>query len=119
MGWLKDLWTSCHSHDLHSNTRTGMRTHTNDRPHAHARAHTRMHIHTLRMQTCSTLPFSSTIAGCTPKKGSVAEPGLCTMALGNGVIMCAPVSVCHQVSIIGHLHTHTCVGDVVCDIACA
>src|ERR1700709_2390973 len=46
-------------------------------------------------------PFSSTIAASTPKKGSVALPGFVGIAPGNGVIMIAPVSVCHQVSTIG------------------
>jgi hypothetical protein len=36
-----------------------------------------------------------------PKKGSVAVPGLSGVAPGSGVIMIAPVSVCHQVSTIG------------------
>ena len=36
-----------------------------------------------------------------PKKGSVALPGLVGVAPGSGVIMIAPVSVCHQVSTIG------------------
>ena len=47
-------------------------------------------------------PFSLSTAGSTPKKGSVAEPGRSVVAPGSGVIMCAPVSVCHQVSTIGH-----------------
>src|ERR1700720_951694 len=46
-------------------------------------------------------PFSSTTAGSTPKNGSVALPGLVGIAPGNGVIMIAPVSVCHQVSTMG------------------
>src|ERR1700736_3505187 len=46
-------------------------------------------------------PFSSTTAGSTPKNGSVALPGLVGIAPGSGVIMIAPVSVCHQVSTIG------------------
>src|SRR5262249_7801002 len=37
-----------------------------------------------------------------PGKGFVAEPGLVGVAPGIGVIMIAPVSVCHQVSTIGH-----------------
>src|SRR5262245_15543029 len=37
-----------------------------------------------------------------PGKGSVAEPGLVGIAPGIGVIMIEPVSVCHQVSTIGH-----------------
>src|SRR5271154_1291108 len=43
-----------------------------------------------------------TISGTTPKNGSVADPGLVAIAPGSGVIMIAPVSVCHQVSTIGH-----------------
>src|SRR2546423_1635364 len=46
-------------------------------------------------------PCSSTTAASTPKKGSVALPGLVGIAPGNGVIMIPPVSVCHQVSTIG------------------
>src|SRR5580765_8259023 len=49
----------------------------------------------------TSFPFASTTAGSTPKKGSVALPGLVGIAPGNGVIMIAPVSVCHQVSTIG------------------
>src|SRR6476660_3854315 len=36
-----------------------------------------------------------------PGSGSVAEPGLVGVTPGSGVIMCPPVSVCHQVSTIG------------------
>ena len=36
-----------------------------------------------------------------PGKGLVQEPGLVGVTLGMGVIMVAPVSVCHQVSTIG------------------
>src|SRR5437667_4377595 len=46
-------------------------------------------------------PRSSTTSGRMPKNGSVAEPGLVGVAPGNGVIIIAPVSVCHQVSTIG------------------
>src|SRR3546814_8798639 len=45
----------------------------------------------------STLPSASTISSATPKKGLVAEPGFRSVAPGNGAIMAAPVSVCHQV----------------------
>src|SRR5436853_7378178 len=38
----------------------------------------------------------------TPGKGLVAVPGLVGVAPGSGVIMIDPVSVCHQVSTIGH-----------------
>ena len=51
----------------------------------------------------SSLPLSpSSSTGLIPKKGSVAEPGLVGMAPGKGEIMIPPVSVCHQVSTIGH-----------------
>ena len=46
-------------------------------------------------------PWSSTTSGTTPKKGSVAVPGLVGVAPGSGVIMMPPVSVCHQVSTMG------------------
>src|SRR6185369_11397146 len=49
----------------------------------------------------SSLPASSTTAASTPKKGSVAVPGLVGVAPGRGVIMWPPVSVCHHVSTIG------------------
>ena len=49
----------------------------------------------------SSLPSASTIAGCTPKNGRVAEPGFKSVAPGNGVIMKPPVSVCHHVSTTG------------------
>ena len=38
----------------------------------------------------------------TPGNAVVAEPGLVSVIPGSGVIMIAPVSVCHQVSTIGH-----------------
>ena len=43
----------------------------------------------------------STTSGTTPKNGSVPDPGLVGIAPGSGVIMIAPVSVCHHVSTIG------------------
>src|SRR5438477_2205219 len=46
-------------------------------------------------------PLSSTTAASTPKKGSVALPGLVGIAPGSGVIRIEPVSVCHHVSTIG------------------
>src|ERR1700730_10273746 len=49
----------------------------------------------------TSFPFGSTTAGSTPKNGNVALPGLVGIAPGNGVIMIAPVSVCHQVSMTG------------------
>ena len=36
-----------------------------------------------------------------PGSGNVAEPGLVVVAPGSGLIMMAPVSVCHHVSTIG------------------
>ncbi len=36
-----------------------------------------------------------------PGSGKVAEPGLVVVIPGSGLIMIAPVSVCHQVSTIG------------------
>src|ERR1700754_4364697 len=51
---------------------------------------------------CSTSPpVSSTMAAAMPGRGKVHDPGLVGVAPGNGVIMCPPVSVCHQVSTIG------------------
>ena len=44
---------------------------------------------------------SSSTSATTPGKGCVAEPGLVAVMPGSGVIMIAPVSVCHQVSTIG------------------
>src|SRR5262245_34683747 len=49
----------------------------------------------------TSFPFPSTIMASTPKKGRVALPGLVGIAPGKGVIMIAPVSVCHQVSTTG------------------
>src|SRR5258708_38088885 len=46
-------------------------------------------------------PVSSTIAAMMPGNGIVQEPGFSGVAPGRGVIMCPPVSVCHQVSTIG------------------
>ena len=54
-----------------------------------------------RVPAGTSLPSSSTIAASTPKKGSVALPGLVGVAPGRGVIMSEPVSVCHHVSTIG------------------
>ncbi len=47
------------------------------------------------------LPSSSTTSALMPGKGWVAEPGLVVVTPGSGVIMMAPVSVCHQVSTMG------------------
>ena len=55
----------------------------------------------------SSSPFSLRTAGSTPKKGKVAEPGFRGVAPGRGVIRWDPVSVCHQVSTIGHLLSPT------------
>ena len=49
----------------------------------------------------SSLPSSSTTFALMPGKGVCAEPGFRSVTPGSGVIMCAPVSVCHQVSTIG------------------
>ncbi len=46
------------------------------------------------------MPCSSTISACCPKKGRVPLPGF-SGTTGVGVIMNIPVSVCHQVSMIG------------------
>jgi hypothetical protein len=45
---------------------------------------------------------SFTTSGSIPKNGSDAEPGLAGTAPGMAEIMMLPVSVCHQVSTIGH-----------------
>jgi hypothetical protein len=37
-----------------------------------------------------------TMAGTTPKKGSVADPGFSGHAAGSGVIMCPPVCTQHR-----------------------
>src|SRR5215471_751106 len=47
-------------------------------------------------------PCLLTTSAITPGKGRVAEPGFVGIAPGNGVISIIPVSVCHQVSTIGH-----------------
>jgi len=49
----------------------------------------------------TSLPVSSTTAASMPGSGSVHEPGTMGVAPGIGLIMCAPVSVCHQVSTTG------------------
>src|SRR5437899_2651974 len=48
-------------------------------------------------------PSSVTTSAATPGNGRVAVPGVVAIAPGSGVIMIAPVSVCHQVSTIGQL----------------
>ena len=51
--------------------------------------------------------FSLTRTGSMPKKGSEAEPGFWGHTPGRGAIMWAPVSVCHQVSLIGQRSSPT------------
>src|SRR5271154_4613292 len=46
-------------------------------------------------------PALSNRAADTPGSARVTEPGLVSVRPGNGEIMIAPVSVCHQVSTIG------------------
>src|SRR5665809_102879 len=46
-------------------------------------------------------PSESRIFASIPGKGTVAEPGLVVVSPGSGVIMIAPVSVCHHVSTTG------------------
>lgn len=49
----------------------------------------------LQIQNARTLPVTgSRMAGSIPKKGTVAEPGLVSMAPGKGVTTIEPVSVC-------------------------
>ncbi len=47
------------------------------------------------------VPSRLTTCGSTPKNGMAQLPGLAAVMPGSGVIMIAPVSVCHQVSTIG------------------
>src|SRR5260221_11909315 len=47
-------------------------------------------------------PRSFRISAVMPGNARVAEPGLVFVIPGSGVIMVAPVSVCHHVSTIGH-----------------
>ena len=62
----------------------------------------------LRMQslppslTSHWVPSSRRTTGSTPKNGRLALPGLRVWRPGSGVIRKPPVSVCHQVSTIGH-----------------
>ena len=51
--------------------------------------------------SASSLPSSSTTFAEMPGTGVCAEPGTSVVTPGSGVSMCAPVSVCHQVSTIG------------------
>ena len=47
------------------------------------------------------MPSRLTTCGSTPKNGRAQLPGFVGVIPGSGVIMIAPVSVCHQVSTIG------------------
>jgi hypothetical protein len=47
------------------------------------------------------VPSFLTTSGTTPKNGMVQLPGFVAVTPGNGEIMMAPVSVCHQVSTMG------------------
>ena len=47
------------------------------------------------------VPSRLTTCGSTPKNGRAQLPGFVGVIPGSGVIMIAPVSVCHQVSTIG------------------
>ena len=48
-----------------------------------------------RNKSAQTFPVTgSKIAGSIPKKGTVADPGLVSIAPGNGVTTMDPVSVC-------------------------
>ncbi len=46
-------------------------------------------------------PSSFTMSAPMPGSGNVALPGFATVAPGSGLIMMAPVSVCHHVSTTG------------------
>src|ERR1700734_2894558 len=48
------------------------------------------------------LPSRVTTSAAIPGSGNVADPGFAAVAPGIGLIMIPPVSVCHQVSTIGH-----------------
>src|SRR5690349_7484924 len=54
------------------------------------------------------LPSEWTTSAPMPGSGRVAEPGLVEVTPGSGLIMIAPVSVCHQVSTIGQLLRPMC-----------
>src|SRR5450631_2993802 len=47
-------------------------------------------------------PFMFTTRAAIPGSGSVADPGFAGVAPGSTEIMIDPVSVCHQVSTMGH-----------------
>ena len=48
-------------------------------------------------------PCSFTTSAIIPGSGKVQDPGLVAITPGTGASMIEPVSVCHQVSTIGHL----------------
>ncbi len=53
-------------------------------------------------------PSLSTTSISTPGSGTEAEPGFVEMIPGRALIMIIPVSVCHQVSTIGHRSDPMC-----------
>ncbi len=53
-------------------------------------------------------PLSVLTSAVTPGNVCVAEPGLVEVTPGSGVIMMAPVSVCHHVSTMGHRSPPMC-----------
>ncbi len=53
-------------------------------------------------------PLSFRTSALIPGNGRVAEPGLVEVSPGSGVIMIAPVSVCHQVSTTGQRSPPMC-----------
>src|SRR5687768_7423898 len=53
-------------------------------------------------------PFSSTSNGCTPGSGRVAQEGLAGVTPAMLEMRTPAVSVCHQVSTMGHLFPPTC-----------
>ena len=55
----------------------------------------------------SSSPSELSNTGSIPGKGLDAEPGFKSVAPGRGDMSVAPVSVCHQVSTIGHLFSPT------------
>src|SRR6478735_6057448 len=56
----------------------------------------------------TSLPFSSTSIGCTPGIGKVAQLGFAGVTPARFEINTPPVSVCHQVSTIGHFFLPIC-----------
>src|SRR5678815_827316 len=56
----------------------------------------------------TSFPFSSTNIGCTPGIGSVAQLGFAGVIPAKFEIIIPPVSVCHQVSTIGHFFLPIC-----------